>query len=41
MIPLSEMNDDVFAEELMGKGMAVIPTVGKVFAPFDCTVESF
>ncbi|MGG7141866.1 beta-glucoside-specific PTS transporter subunit IIABC [Clostridium nigeriense] len=40
VIPLSEMNDDVFAEELMGKGMAVIPTVGKVFAPFDCTVES-
>lgn len=40
VVPLSEMNDDVFAEELMGKGMAVIPTVGKVFAPFDCTVES-
>lgn len=40
VIPLSEMNDDVFAQELMGKGMAVIPTVGKVFAPFDCTVES-
>lgn len=40
VIPLSEMNDDVFAEELMGKGMAVIPTVGKVFAPFNCTVES-
>lgn len=40
VIPLSEMNDDVFAEELMGKGMAVIPTVGKVFTPFNCTVES-
>lgn len=40
VIPLAQVNDDVFAQELMGKGVAVIPTVGKVFAPFDCTVES-
>lgn len=40
VIPLAQVNDDVFAQELMGKGAAVIPTVGKVFAPFDCTVES-
>jgi len=32
-VPLSEVNDRVFAEELMGKGAAVIPTVGRVISP--------
>ena len=40
VIPLSQVNDDVFAQELMGKGIAVIPTEGKVFAPMNCRVES-
>ena len=40
VIPLSQVNDDVFAQELMGKGIAVIPTEGKVFAPMNCKVES-
>ncbi|KYG29565.1 beta-glucoside-specific PTS transporter subunit IIABC [Alkalihalobacillus trypoxylicola] len=34
-VPLSDVNDDAFATEAMGKGMAVSPTEGSVFAPFD------
>lgn len=32
-VPLSAVNDLVFSQEMMGKGAAVIPTVGRVVAP--------
>lgn len=35
VMSLGEVNDLVFSEEMMGKGVAVIPTVGEVFAPCD------
>ena len=38
MIPLSEVNDATFAGEILGKGVAVVPSEGRITAPFDGTV---
>ena len=40
VIPLTQVNDPTFAGELMGKGSAVIPTIGQALAPEDGEVVS-
>lgn len=35
VVPLSDVNDPVFAQEMMGKGIAIFPTAGQMFAPCD------
>ncbi|MDH6365530.1 PTS system N-acetylglucosamine-specific IIC component [Enterococcus sp. PF1-24] len=38
--PITEVNDDVFSEKMMGDGFAVVPTAGEVYAPVDGVVTS-
>lgn len=38
VLPLSQVSDEAFASEAMGKGIAIIPEEGKVFSPVDGTI---
>lgn len=40
VIPLSKVSDAAFAEGALGKGVAIIPTVGQLKAPFEGTVTA-
>lgn len=40
VIPLSKVEDEAFAGGLLGNGVAIIPTVGKLRAPFNGTVTT-
>lgn len=35
IIPIEAVSDPVFSSKSMGNGFAIIPTIGKVVAPFD------
>ena len=37
-VAISEVSDPTFGQEILGKGMAIIPTVGRVVAPIDGTI---
>ena len=38
-VPITEVPDPTFAEGMLGNGIAIIPTEGKVYAPCDATVD--
>ena len=39
VVAMSEVSDPTFGQEILGKGAAIIPSVGKAVAPIDGTVE--
>ena len=39
-IPMEEVNDDTFANKVLGDGAAVLPEEGKVYAPADGVITS-
>ncbi len=41
VVPLSEVKDEVFSSGAMGKGVAIKPSEGKVYAPCDATISVF
>lgn len=38
-VELADVPDSAFAEGMLGKGVAIVPADGKVYAPCDATVE--
>lgn len=38
--PLTEVEDEAFSQGLLGKGMAILPSEGKVYAPADGTLTT-
>lgn len=40
VVDIKEINDQVFNKEMLGKGVAIIPSEGKVFAPADGYVRA-
>ena len=41
VIPLRQVPDEAFSSEMMGKGVAIDPSEGAVFAPCDGTISTF
>jgi beta-glucoside PTS system EIICBA component len=39
ILPLKQSADEVHQEETLGKGIIILPTGGKIYAPFDGTVD--
>ncbi|MCL1862894.1 MAG: PTS glucose transporter subunit IIA [Defluviitaleaceae bacterium] len=38
-IPVAEVNDPAFSQEILGKGVAIKPTDGQVFSPVDGVID--
>lgn len=38
-VGIEKVNDPTFSQKVLGDGVAILPTEGKIYAPADCTVE--
>ena len=38
-VPVTEVSDPTFGQEILGKGVAIVPSEGRVVAPVDGTIE--
>ncbi len=38
-IGIEKVNDPTFAQKVLGDGVAIVPDIGKIYAPLNCTVE--
>lgn len=38
-VPISEVSDPTFGDEILGKGVAILPSEGNIYAPADGTIE--
>ncbi|MGL5352006.1 MAG: glucose PTS transporter subunit IIA, partial [Clostridium sp.] len=41
VIPLAQVKDDAFAQGILGKGLAILPTEGKIVSPVDGVLTTF
>ncbi|MGL9730787.1 beta-glucoside-specific PTS transporter subunit IIABC [Enterococcus sp. DIV0756] len=41
VLSLSQVNDDVFSQKLLGEGLAIVPKDGLIYAPFDGVISVF
>lgn len=41
MLPLEQLSDDAFASGVLGKGIGIMPSEGKVYAPCDGEITTF
>lgn len=40
VMPVAKVKDPTFSQEMLGKGVAIYPNIGRVVAPFDGTVDT-
>ena len=38
-VPIEQVSDPTFGEKILGDGVAILPSDGKVYAPCDCKVD--
>ncbi|MCQ2492739.1 MAG: PTS transporter subunit IIBC [Lachnospiraceae bacterium] len=40
VIPIDQVPDEIFAQKMLGDGVGIVPSDGKIYAPADCTVTT-